>query len=249
MNSLISLIAGLIQLGQESRQIDGEKANLLEGVLKLEGSELILANRLITRGADPYALEYYLKGKVSPHIEAAHFGGPGSLTGDDKNDWLLKAYHSADEFAQANATVRERLEGFLSGAEELQGLVSVEYDQDPERNAKKIASMEEEIKSLPFTRQILGGVEMRLYTSDLGFAAAYWSGEEFAAVKASDGLTFIGSDKTGGGRPLPEIGIKVDKELKRDEEPCHFGIIFPENQQGVNKQTLLELAQSVLQES
>lgn len=59
---------------------------------------------------------------------------------------------------------------------------------------KKMAVDKElqKILSIPFEDGEVRGVKMRTYTSDRGFASAYWSGEEFSAVKEG-GLTFVGS--------------------------------------------------------
>lgn len=194
---------------RKKRLIPNETANLVMDALKLVGNEALFANRVISRGSDPASLELALKGSISEPIMRAHSMGPGSLSEDEREPWLVLAAASLDEHASADLPPTKKFEQFR------QALAWLETASEEEK--RDAADVElGKILNLPFKDGEAGGVPMRIYTSDRGFAAAYWSGKEFAAVK--DGtLTFVGSK----GRSLGEIGVNVDKQLSPT-----FGIIF-----------------------
>ena len=137
--------------------------------------------------------------------------GPGHLEGEDRDDWLFLAKLSADECKDVHAAVTNRLT-------ELSVAVDCYNNFDGKQRQDAIEAMEEEICDLPFTEENIQGVNTRVYTSDLGFAAAYWNGHEHAAVRDADGLLFVGSKRL----ILSRVGITPDKVLSPT-----FGIIFP----------------------
>ena len=202
-------ILDAIEAARRSGALCNEAARLASVALGLEGEDAMLANRLISQGADPASIEYLATGKVSPHIALAHVQGPGSLVGEEREDWLFLAALSADE--SKGSTLRDRVLGF--------GAAVIGLGMDAERRAAKVAKKEAEIASLPFKVASVGGREMRVYTADLGFAAAYWEGEPCAAVLGEfngEPYLAVGSN----GTPLADLGVTVGKPLA----PC-FGII------------------------
>ena len=210
--SIESIRADIEALRQE-KVIGNEAANLASVALELQGDDAILANRLIVQGSDPLSIQLAATGEVSESVRAAHFQGPGSLKGDDKTEWLALASVSLDESQKTSLSVGEKVKQFLRAVQWFKGASDGEKRRAAHTEEKKI-------KALPY-RTAKGchlKVETRIYESDRGFAAAYWSGCEHAAVKSDDGLLFVGSQD----RPLSEIGIEVDKELSPQ-----FGIIFP----------------------
>lgn len=206
---LFTDIGTQIEAARKNRLIDNETANLVTSALKLEGLEALFANRVLSRGSDPASLELALHGKISEPVMRAHTTGPGSLKTEEREPWLILASASLDEHSAAELSPTKKFEQFHKA------LTWLETASDDE---KKIAADKEleKILHIPFEQGEVSGVNMRVYTSDRGFASAYWSGEEFAAVK-EHGLTFVGSQ----GRPLQEIGVNVDKQLSPT-----FGIIF-----------------------
>ena len=206
---VIKEIGQKIEGARKNRLLDNETANLVVDALGLEGDEALFANRVISRGSDPASLELALKGKISEPTMRAHRMGPGSLKNDERESWLVLASASIDEHSAADLPPTKKFEQFH------QALNWLETATDEE---KKVAADKElkKILNIPFEEGEISGVKMRIYSSDRGFASAYWSGEEFAAVKEGK-LTFIGSQ----GKSLDEIGVKVDKKLS----PI-FGIIF-----------------------
>ncbi len=194
---------------RKGRLIENDTANLATETLKLEGNEALFANRILSRGSDPASLELALKGEISEPIMRAHKMGPGSLNNEEKFEWLVLAAVSIDEHAASELPPTKKFQQFHKALNWLE--TATEED-------KKIAADKEleKILNIPFEEGEIGGVKMRLYKSDRGFASAYWSGEEFAAVQDGD-LTFVGSKE----KTLAEIGVSVDKELSPT-----FGIIF-----------------------
>ena len=199
-----------IEAARKARQLNNEAANLATSALSLEGDEAMVGNRIVSRGSDPASLELIAFGKISDATRRAHAQGPGCLTAEEREPWLVLAAASLDESGQAEIPPSAKIAQFIEAVNWLRTATAIEKAEAAEREFEKIVS-------LPFEESEVSGVKMRLYTSDRGFAAAYWSGQEFAAVKEG-GLTFIGSK----GRTLEEIGIKVEKALSPT-----FGIIFP----------------------
>jgi len=209
---MISDILSLVETARKGGKLNNEQANLIEFVLKLEGwDNQILANRAIARGADPFAIQYLATGKVDDYIRAAHFAGPGLLEGEEREEWLFLAALSSDESADIYKSVRERLV-------ELTIAVDCYQTFDGKQRRDAIEAEEERIAFLEYNLEDIQGIETKVYTSDLGFASAYWNDNEYAAVRQPDGATFIGSKFT----PLTKLGFKVDKSLSPT-----FGIIFP----------------------
>jgi len=209
---MIGDILALIEQARTSGNLSNEQASLMEFAAKIEDKdEQVLANRAISRGADPFAIQFLATGQVDDHIRLAHVQGPGSLTGSQRDDWLFLARLSADEHASAGESIRDRLLTLKSAVDCYTSLPVKERQM-------AIDDMELEIKNLPFDVEEVRGVETQVYTSDLGFASAYWNGLEHAAVRQTDGLLFVGSK----GTPLDVLGIAVDKVLSPQ-----FGIIFP----------------------
>ncbi|MDD4332497.1 MAG: hypothetical protein PHT51_00060 [Patescibacteria group bacterium] len=205
-------IAGInkaIEDARKNRFIDNETANLISAALELKGDEALFANRVISRGSDPASFELALKGEISKPTMRAHRSGPGSLTDEERDPWLVLAHASIDEHSAADLPPTAKFKQFH------EALKWLESASDEE---KKAAAEEEfqKIINLPFEEGEIRGVKMRIYNSDRGFASAYWSGEGYAAVKEGN-LTFVGSKE----KTLQEIGVKVDKELSPT-----FGIIF-----------------------
>lgn len=202
---------------RQGRDLNNEAANVINEVVDFTLDDAILANRAISRGADPFAIQYLADGEVQPHIRSAHFQGPGSLEGDHQEDWLFLASLSVDEHGEP-LSLREKILGLVEAVNIYREMGRPTTDSLILQRARRIDTMREKIKSLPYEREELRGRDLRVYTADLGFAAAYWSGEVCAAVRQPDGLTFVGSK----GPTLEELGIQVDKQLSEQ-----FGIIFP----------------------
>lgn len=202
----------IIQKIEEARKnkfIDNEAANLATVSVGLKGNEAMFANRIISRGSDPASLELALKGEISEPTMRAHRQGPGALKDEEREPWLVLAAASMDEHAAADLPVTKKFKQFHTALEWLKNA--------PEEGKKAAAEKElQKILNIPFKEGEVRGVKMRIYTSDRGFASAYWSGEGYAAVKEGN-LTFVGSKE----KTLEEIGVKVDKQLSPT-----FGIIF-----------------------
>lgn len=206
---VIKEIGQKIEEARKNRFIDNETANLVVEVLKLEGNEALFANRVISRGSDPASLELALNGEISEPTMRAHSMGPGALKDDEREPWLVLASASIDEHSAADLPPTKKFEQFHQALKWLETATTEEKSVAADKELQKILS-------IPFEEDEVSGVKMRVYNSDRGFASAYWSGEEFAAVKEGD-LTFVGSK----GKTLEEIGVKVDKQLSPT-----FGIIF-----------------------
>lgn len=206
---IIKEIKDRIEDARKNRLIDNEVANLVSDALELGGNDALFANRVISRGSDPASLELAMTGTVSDATMRAHNEGPGALTEDEKEDWLVLAAASIDENAKADLPITEKFNQFRKAVNWLENASEEEKKEAAQKELEKILN-------LPFTMENIGGVDMQVYTSDRGFASAYWSGKEYAAVKQGS-MTFIGSQE----KSLKDIGVEVDKELSPT-----FGIIF-----------------------
>ncbi len=164
---------------------------------------------MISRGSDPASLELALKGTINKSTRRAHDTGPGSLKDEEREAWLILASASNDEHSAADLPPTEKFKQFH------RALIWLETATDDEKTTAAEKELQK-ILNIPFEDGEVGGIKMRIYTSDRGFASAYWSGEEFAAVKEG-ALTFVGSKE----KTLEEIGVRVDKQLSPT-----FGIIF-----------------------
>lgn len=205
----IKEIGEKIEEARKNCLIGSETANLAAKALTLEGDEALFANRVVSRGSDPASLELALNGKISEPTMRAHSMGPGALKDDERNPWLVLASVSIDEHAAADLPPTEKFKQFYKALQWLETATAEEKSAAADKELQKILS-------IPFEEEEVSGVRMRVYRSDRGFASAYWSGEEFAAVKEG-GLIFVGSK----GKTLEEIGVTVDKQLSPT-----FGIIF-----------------------
>lgn len=205
----IKAILEQIESARKEGYLSNEVANLMTASSQLEGDEALFANRLISRGSDPASLELVWKGQISEPIMRAHTMGPGTLNDEERRDWLVLASISLDENSESDLPVTTKFKQFHDALTWLETSTEEEKDSAAKQEFEKI-------KSIPFEDGEVAGIKMRVYTSDRGFAAAYWSGEDFAAVKEGS-LTFVGSKD----KPLEALGIKVDKQLSPT-----FGIIF-----------------------
>ncbi len=205
----IAKLLGEIEDLRKLGTIDNESANLASFALTLKGDEALLANRIVSRGSDPASLELVLNGEISEPVMRAHRRGPGALTELEREKWLLLASQSLDENADNGLSVIEKIQQF---DEAIHWLKTASDEQKKEA----IHTTLDSILQIPYEEAEISGLRMRVYESDKGFASAYWSGEDFAAVKEGD-LTFVGSK----AKSLDEIGVKVDKQLSPT-----FGIIF-----------------------
>ena len=213
----VALLRVQIEEHRQARDVSNEQANALVEILGFSVEDAILANRAISRGADPFAIQYLAYGEVQAHIRHAHQNGPGQLEGEDQDDWLFLASLSVDEHGEP-LSLREKILGLNDAVNMYLEMGSPDTDSLILQRARRIETVREKITNLPYESEDLGGRFIRVYTADLGFAAAYWSGAEFAAVRQPDGLTFVGSKRD----TLDELGITVDKKLTDQ-----FGIIFP----------------------
>jgi hypothetical protein len=218
MNDSIQNILDSIEAARLAGRLNNDAARAASIALGLEGDDAMLANRLIAQGSDPASLEYVAKGAVSPHIAHAHRNGPGSLEGEERRSWLLLAALSTDE--SQGSTLRERLAQFAEALSAFHVLSAETHFHNESPEAEKLIHEKDlEIRTLPYVAADVGGRTLRVYKADLGFAAAYWSGAEVAAVLGTyNGEPYIAVGSNG--TPLEELGITVDKPIA----PC-FGII------------------------
>lgn len=205
----IQEISSKIEEARKNGLLNNEAANLATDAIKLEDDEALFANRVISRGSDPASLELALKGEISEPTMRAHRMGPGSLKENEKEEWLVLAAASIDENEKSDLPVTEKFNQFRKAVDWLETASEEEKKEAANKELQKILN-------IPFEEGEIAGVNMRIYTSDRGFASAYWSGEECAAVKQGK-LTFVGSQE----KSLDDIGVKVDKQLSPT-----FGIIF-----------------------
>lgn len=196
-----------IESARLEHRVNDDAARAATVCLTFKDDEALLACRLIAQGSDPASIEFIRYSEISNAVRLAHRHGPGSLTGIDKRRWLYLTSRSHDESTRSTLLGR------------VQQLIEAVRSMDADSNEDidfLVKSQEEKIKRLPFRMGAIGGVTMRIYGTDLGFAAAYWSGEEFAAVQG-DGYIMVASQ----GRPLAELGIQVTKV-----KSTHFGIVL-----------------------
>jgi len=222
-DATIQVIVNWIRTAVELRLITREAGDAAIMCLHLEGDEAVLANRLITRGADPFALEYVNEGKVSDKVRAAHYAGPGVYSRDDpeRRHYLTLCALSADETKDGqDQTLRDRVLEFAQGLADLNALeVQVAAPRDDlERHAD---AEEKRIMETPTIQIDVGCVNMMVGTSDRVFAKAYWSGRPCAGVYhvhpvEGPGI-LVGCDPQGTAEvTLFDLGVKVDKTIKPD---------------------------------
>jgi hypothetical protein len=216
---VVARIVGLIEQARATRQLGNDQARAASVALTLEGDDAMLANRLISQGADPASLDYLETGEVTPKIRQAHFNGPGAFEADDpaRMDYLALCALSADE-SQGTGTVREKFWGFF---EAMRRLNYSDLDFQEAAMAELARRELDKIENLPYSVATVAGRSMRVYVTDRGFAAAAWDGECCAAV--------LGRDESGpylavGSPPyantLEELGVEIDKEISP-----RFGIV------------------------
>lgn len=202
----------MIETARRSGRIGNDAARAASIALGLKGDDAMLACRLIAQGSDPASLELVATGAVSAPIAQAHRQGPGGLTGADRDRWLLLAAASHDEARESS--LLDRVRGFVRGLREVE-----EAGRDADKARAMIEREERRIMASPYRMATISGRKMRLYESDLGFAAAYWSDESCAAVLGSYGgkpYVAVGSN----GVTLESLGVVVEKLLAPS-----FGII------------------------
>lgn len=215
-NMTIQSIIQAIEDARKSGQLGNDAARAATVALGLTGNDAMLACRIIAQGADPASIEYLVTGQVSDTIALAHRQGPGSLTGKNKQQWLNLASLSADE--SKNSTLRDRF-WLLADAVRTYNLMLDEGSPLYADILHRAMELEDKILSLPYTHHVIGGRKMRVYTADLGFAAAYWQGEPCAAVLSTyNGEPYISVGSNGPS--LADLGVTVNKLLS----PC-YGII------------------------
>ncbi len=190
-----------------------EQMYLIEQVVILKPDDQVFMNRLISRGSDPFSIQYAARGEVSDAVRTAHFNGPSLLEGEDRKDWLFLASLSVDEHGE-QLTLIEKVKQMVAAV--------TNYCNSTEANkTEAINKVQRKIEELDYQLVRIGRCCMRLYTADLGFTSAYWDGKDCAAVRQHDGLTFVG---TKPSTSLEDLGIQVDKKLSDQ-----FGIILPKS--------------------
>ncbi len=231
VTSIDDVKSGISEL-VDDRLINRDQENILGKVLE-SADFALLANRALNQGTDPELLRRTLPDSVyavakqfglSPEqadsaIEKAHKLGPGSLAKDSSEEWLwlILAKHSADE-AKIVDDPAKMLAASARQIVAFEQYASSEADilQDAKEYREQILKNTQSIEMAPL------GNEVPLYVSDLGFYAAYRSGYSVAAVRATNGLVFYGSD---GSTSLEDQKISVDKVLSP-----YFGIVFPKKE-------------------
>jgi hypothetical protein len=198
-------IAMTIEEARRAGAIGSDNARLATAALNLDAPDAMLANRLVVQGSDPASLENYLgyldgrdRQSASAAIMRAHHRGPGCLNSEERRRWLVLASQSRDEAHEG--TVFSKVEQFMAAVDWLRRATSEE---------KEAAASEElhRILDLPYEIEAVAGVVTRVYTDDSGFAAAYWSGHEYAAVRTEAGDILIGSSD----RTLEAHGFDVSR--------------------------------------
>jgi len=173
-----------------------DQIRLIEIAIGLSGDEAMLATRALGGGPDPASLEYLSTGKVSTLVARAHQLGPGVFEGknlDQRNHYLGLCALSADESQER--TVRDNLLSFAEALDTLWSEDVEEFEMGAQVELQKITA-------LPFRVVDVLGTPTRLYRSDRGFAAAYWSGERHAAVAG-----------VFQGKPYLAVGTVADTTL------------------------------------
>ena len=210
MATNMETILASIESARRDGVLSNDAARAATIALGLTGDDAMLACRVLAQGSDPASIEYLATGKVSALVATAHRFGPGGLTGDDKAHWLYLASLSADE--SKASTLRERVNGLATA------LASIARD-DSDARFRAGQAIENKVRSLPFVVESIAGRAMRVYDADLGFAAAYWSGEPCAAVRGvfngkpylavgSNGVTLASLGVTGLTKSIsPTFGI------------------------------------------
>ncbi|MDO8581676.1 MAG: hypothetical protein Q7S16_02260 [bacterium] len=214
----------------KKRVITQDQERIGDAALKDKEFALI-ANRALNQGTDPELLRRTVPESVhaiaeqlglsdedaNKAIEIAHSRGPGSLAKDSASEWLwlTLARFSTDEAGKAGLPPEKVLAAsarkIVAFEQYAGGSPSVEKDARGYRD--ELLEKTKPVGTAPL------GTNVPLYTSDLGFYAAYRTGNSVAAVKDAKGLVFYGTD---GSTTLKDAGIVVDKELAPG-----FGIVFP----------------------
>lgn len=203
-------ILAAIESARRAGTLSNDAARAASIALTLKGDDAMLAARIVAQGADPASIEYLATGEVSPAVALAHRNGPGPLTGEDRERWLALAALSADESQES--TLRARVIGLAEGVHRFRTMGADERKALADGKRREIGALSSKLGTV-------GGREMRVYSSDLGFAAAYWDGEPCAAVLGSyNGAPYLAVGSNG--TPLADLGVTVGKPLA----PC-FGIV------------------------
>lgn len=174
-NALLQNALDAIERARDEGALCNDAARAASAALRMEGDEAMLANRILSQGADPASLEYVKLGIVSEPIARAHTRGPASLEGEERMKWLIYATQSADESKAQHSTLRERVLRFANG---IRWLIT-------EPDATQRAAAYDHLNAIKLEPKIMapiGGMVIPVYTRDIGFASAYWSGQDVAAV-------------------------------------------------------------------
>lgn len=222
MNESVTKIVALIEEARRNEEIGNDQARAASVALTLEGHDALLACRLIAQGSDPASLDYLDTGEVNPKIMDAHRNGPGiyEIGDPDLIDYLALCALSADE-SQGTGSVRDRFWGFLRSVQRL----AHDDTEFLEAAMTELSRRElEKIQNLPYSVATVAGRSMRVYQSDLGFAAAAWAGESCAAVLGTyNGVPYISIGAPPYQPTLEEQGVKVEKAISE-----RFGIVESE---------------------
>jgi len=221
-----------IELSRSAEKITSDQARAASMCLLMEGDDAMLANRVLSQGSDPASLEYLLKGTISSNVRAAHYEGPGVFGPGcpEREHYLTLCAVSADE-SQNTGDLRGRVLQFADALLTLGGIKDdSDLVDDHEQEAVVNTIGAEELKKIMDLKHVLvsvDGVSMRSYTTDRGFAQAYWEGEHYACVLGEHPIEgpfiAVGTDARRYGKKLEEIGIKVNKKITD-----FFGIISDE---------------------
>ena len=214
MKKILDLINAAVAAGE----LDKNAARAAGIALGFVGDDAMLAVRVLADGADPASLEFLAYGRISDPIRLAHGRGPGSLVGEDRDEWLLLTAASVDE--SKVSTFRERVQGFTAGLLRMEA-----QESDGRVRAADIQAQAARVAALPYTTETICGRAMRVYGEDLGFAAAYWAGEPCAAVRGT-GIMFVASS----GTPLATIGVTIPEVGQRG--PC-FSVLSEDGTRGL----------------
>jgi len=115
-----------IEAARKARQLNNEAANLATSALSLEGDEAMVGNRIVSRGSDPASLELIAFGKISDATRRARAKGPGCLTAEEREPWLVLAAASLDESGQAEIPPSAKIAQFIEAVNWLRTATAIE---------------------------------------------------------------------------------------------------------------------------
>jgi len=201
--NLVKNILALIETARELKILTNDQARSASVNLELTGPESMAAGRLASGGADPASLQLFKYGEVDDLVALAHHAGPGVYKADDpeRETYLALCALSMDE--SQGSTLRERVLHYVK---------VLQIMDNPEQMAALAAIELEKIMACPYMIRDVCGLDLRIYLSDLGFANAYWSGRNYAAVyfDVEEPYLYV---CTNGERSISSLGITFDKVL------------------------------------